>query len=105
MKRLRQPVESTECQKYPGANATEKAEEKATKQANDDKGNKSNGKREHFKGTVTAADSGSLTLSLSDSSSVVIGLTANTSLKFLTRHSMAWTCLLRRLQSWHPCQW
>ena len=70
----------------PGANATKKAEEKATEQANDAKDNahegQLKGKREHFKGTVTAADSASITLNLRDGSSVTIGLTADTRLKF-----------------------
>jgi hypothetical protein len=70
----------------PGVRATEKAEEKATEQANDAKDdakeNQLKGKREHFKGTVTAADFSSITLSLRDGSSVTIGLTGDTRLKF-----------------------
>lgn len=66
--------------KTPGAKATEKAGDKATKQAN--KENKPKGKHEHFKGTVTAVDFASLKLTLRDDSSVTIGLTADTRIKF-----------------------
>jgi hypothetical protein len=77
--------------KTPGAKATEKAgdnatkqaekaQDKATKQAN--KQDKPKGKHEHFKGTVAAVDSASLTLTLRDGSSVTIGLTADTRIKF-----------------------
>ena len=61
----------------PGAQATEKADEKDTNQAD-----KLNGKHEHFKGTLSAADSASITLTLRDGSSVTIGLSADTRLKF-----------------------
>ena len=71
----------------PGAKATEKAEDRATKQAEkvEDKTNKEDkikGKHEHFKGTVAAVNSDSLTLTLRDGSSVTIGLTADTRIKF-----------------------
>lgn len=61
----------------PGAKATEKADERATKQA----GNP-HGKHENFKGTVSAVDSTSITLTLRDGSSVTIGLSADTRMKF-----------------------
>ena len=61
----------------PGAKATEKADERATKQAD-----KQHGKHEHFKGTVSAVESNSITLTLRDSSSVTVGLTADTQIKF-----------------------
>jgi len=64
--------------KTPGAQATENADDKAPKQA--DKPQK--GKHENFKGTVSAVDSGSITLTLRDGSSVTIGLSADTHLKF-----------------------
>ena len=66
--------------KTPGAKATEKAEDQATQRAN--KENQRKGKHEHFKGTVTAVDSSSITLSLRDGSSVTIGLTGDTRFKF-----------------------
>lgn len=75
----------------PGAKATERAEDKATKQAEKvedkatkqaNKEDKPKGKHEHFKGTVAAVDSASLTLTLRDGSSVTIGLTAETRIKF-----------------------
>lgn len=69
--------------------STQKAEDKATKQAEklDDKATKQadkpKGKHEHFKGTVTAVDSGSsITLALRDGSPVIIGLTGDTRIKF-----------------------
>jgi hypothetical protein len=61
----------------PGANATQNADDQATKQAD-----KPHGKHEHFKGTVTSVDSGSLTLTLRDGSSVTVGLTSDTQMKF-----------------------
>jgi hypothetical protein len=61
----------------PGANATQNADNKATKQAD-----KPHGKHEHFKGTVTSVDSGSLSLTLRDGSSVTVGLTSDTQMKF-----------------------
>jgi hypothetical protein len=61
----------------PGAKATEKANENDTKQAN-----KPHGKHENFKGTVSAVDSTSITLTLRDGSSVVVGLSAETRMKF-----------------------
>lgn len=61
----------------PGAKATEKANEHATKQA----GNP-HGKHENFKGTVSSVDAGSITLILRDGSSVTIGVNADTRLKF-----------------------
>ena len=61
----------------PGAKATEKANENATKQAN-----KPHGKHENFKGTVSAVDSTNITLTLRDGSSVTIGLSADTRMKF-----------------------
>jgi len=61
----------------PGAKATEKANENATKQAN-----KPHGKHENFKGTVSAVDSTNITLTLRDGSSVTVGLSADTRMKF-----------------------
>ena len=60
-----------------GAQATEKALEK-----DNNRNNQPHGKREHFKGTVTAVDSARITLTLRDGSSVTIGLTADTQMKF-----------------------
>src|SRR6266498_1215391 len=70
--------QKTHVPKTPGAEATEKSDEKATKQAGDPE----KGKHEHFKGTVTAVDSDSLTLTLRDNSSVTIGWNADTRIKF-----------------------
>jgi hypothetical protein len=70
------PVKNT-----PGAKATEKAEEKATEQATE-QADKQHGKHEHFKGTVSAVESNSITLSLRDGSSVTVGMTADTQMKF-----------------------
>ncbi len=61
----------------PGAKATEKAIDNATKQA----GNP-HGKHENYKGTVSAVDSTSLSLTLRDGSSVTVGLSADTRMKF-----------------------
>ena len=71
----------------PGANETQKAEGNATKQAEKlnnqaNQAGKPKGKHEHFKGTVAAVNSGSVTLTLRDGSSVTIGLTADTRIKF-----------------------
>src|SRR5215211_132833 len=72
----------------PGAKATEKADDNATKQA----GN-SHGKHEHFKGTVSAVDSNSITLTLRDGSSVTVGLSADTRMKFAGPKSSAPTSI------------
>jgi len=61
----------------PGAKATEKAIDNANKQA----GNP-HGKHENFKGIVSAVDSTSLSLTLRDGSSVTVGLSANTRMRF-----------------------
>jgi hypothetical protein len=61
----------------PGAKATEKADDKATKQANNP-----HGKHENFKGIVSAIDSTSITLTLRDGSSMTVGLSADTRMKF-----------------------
>ena len=61
----------------PGAKATEKANDKATKQANNP-----HGKHENYKGIVNAVDSTSITLTLRDGSSVTVGLSADTRMKF-----------------------
>ena len=61
----------------PGAQATEKAIERATEQA----GNP-HGKHENFKGTVSAVNTTSITLTLPDGSSVTVGLSEDTRLKF-----------------------
>jgi len=82
-------------QNTPGANATQKAEDRATKQAeklNDNathQAGKPKGKHEHFKGMVAAVDSGSVTLTLRDGSSVTIGLTADTRIKIPGRNDSA----------------
>lgn len=70
--------EKTHPAKTPGAQATEKANEKATKQARQPQ----KGKHEHFKGMISAVDTTSLTLTLRDGSSVTIGLNADTRIKF-----------------------
>jgi len=62
----------------PGAQATEKSNDKAPKQA--DKPPK--GKHENFKGTVSAMEAASLTLTLRDGSSVTVSLVADTRFKF-----------------------
>ena len=62
----------------PGAHATEKANENATKQAD----KPPHGKHENYKGTVSAVDSSSITLTLHDGSSVTIGLSADSRMKF-----------------------
>jgi len=67
----------TPAAKTPGAKATEKANEHATKQAS-----KPHGKHENFKGIVSAVDSSSITLTLRDGSSVTVGLSADTRIKF-----------------------
>jgi hypothetical protein len=61
----------------PGAKATEKAIENANKHA----GNP-HGKHENYKGIVSALDSSSITLTLRDGSSVTVGLSADTRMKF-----------------------
>jgi uncharacterized protein DUF5666 len=71
------PAQNTHAAKTPGANATENANEHATKQAD-----KPHGKHEHYKGMVTAVDASSLTLTLRDGSSVTVSLSADTRVKF-----------------------
>ena len=66
--------------KTPGAMATQKAVEKA----GETKGN-SKGKHENYKGTITAADAGSITLELKDGSSVSIILTEETDFHIPTK--------------------
>lgn len=61
----------------PGAKATEKANDKATKQAG-----RPHGKHENYKGIVSGVDSTSITLTLRDGSSVTVGLSTNTRMKF-----------------------
>jgi len=61
----------------PGAKATEKAIDKATQQANNLRG-----KHENFKGTVSAVDSASISITLRDGSSVTVGLNDDTLMKF-----------------------
>ncbi len=65
--------------KTPGAMATQKAADKAAGL----KGN-SKGKHENYKGTITAADAGSITLELKDGSLVTILLTEETTIHILT---------------------
>lgn len=84
------PAELPNAKNTPGANATQKAEEKATQQAEKEadaakqpgKNDKPKGKRENFKGTIAASDASSFTLTLRDGSSVTVGLTADTRIKF-----------------------
>jgi len=71
------PAKNTPGPNTPAGKATEKAEEHATKQAE-----RPHGKHEHFKGIVSAVDSGSITLTLRDGSSVTVSLTADTRMKF-----------------------
>lgn len=61
----------------PGAPATEKVNGNGANQANNP-----HGKHENFKGTVTAVDANSITLTLRDGSSVTIGLSSDTQMKF-----------------------
>jgi uncharacterized protein DUF5666 len=70
----------------PGAPATEKAN-------GNNPANKPHGKHEHFKGTVTSVDSGSLALTLRDGSSVTVGLTSDTQMKFPGRKDSAPTSI------------
>jgi len=70
-------AQGTPVAKTPGAKATEKANEHATKKAS-----KPHGKHENFKGIVSAVDSSSITLTLRDGSSVTVGLSADTRIKF-----------------------
>ena len=92
---LASPTNMPELKNTPGANATQKADDKATKQAEktDDKtdkqDDKSKGKHEHFKGTVAAVTDSSLTLTLKDGSSVTVGLTADTRIKFAGKKDSA----------------
>ncbi len=62
----------------PGAHATEKANDQATKQAD----KPPHGKHENYRGIVAAVDSSSITLTLRDGSSVTVGLSADTRMKF-----------------------
>ena len=75
------PANMPNPKKTPGAQATAKATEKADDNSKE-KNNQPHGKHEHFKGIVTAVDSASLTLTLRDGSSVTIGLTSATQMKF-----------------------
>jgi len=61
----------------PGAKATEKAGEHVNQQAS-----KAQGKHENFKGVINAIDLNSITLTLRDGSSVTVGLSADTRMKF-----------------------
>ena len=69
----------------PGAKATEKAIEDALQQ----QAGNPHGKHENYKGTVSAADSTSITLTLRDGSSVTVGLSADTRIKFAGPKSFA----------------
>ena len=64
--------------KTPGAQATQKAIENAAKGA--DKPAK--GKHENFKGTISAVDANSITLTLRDDSSVTVSQNSDTRIKF-----------------------
>jgi len=74
---LASPTNMPNAKDTPGAKATEKADDKATKQAD-----KPHGKHENFKGTVAAVDSASITLTLRDGSSVTVSLSSDTRIKF-----------------------
>lgn len=75
------PASMPNAKNTPGAQATAKATENANENDNH-KNNQPHGKHEHFKGTVTAVDSSSLTLTLRDGSSMTIGLSSDTDIKF-----------------------
>ena len=68
---------ATPTAKVPGAQATQKAIEKGNRQA--DKPAK--GKHENYKGTVTAVNGDSITLTLRDDSTVTVSLSADTRIK------------------------
>jgi hypothetical protein len=78
----------TKTPKVKTDQATQKADEKATKQAEkaDDKAtkqaDKDKDKHKNFKGTVSAYDASSISLTLKDGSSVTIALTPETRIKF-----------------------
>lgn len=74
--------------KTPGANATEKAIEHATKQPGGPQG-----KPEHYRGQIAVISADSLTLRLRDGSSVTIGLTAETHIKIPSQKGAALTAL------------
>ena len=74
---LASPASFQGQQQTPGAKATQKAEERTGNQ-----GNTLNGKHENYKGTVSAVDSSSITLTLRDGSSVTVGLISDTRIKF-----------------------
>jgi len=61
----------------PDANATQNADDRATKQAD-----QPHGKHENFKGTVTEVDANNITLTVRDGSSVTIGLNSDTRMRF-----------------------
>ena len=70
-------AQTTHAAQTPGAKATEKANEHATKQAD-----KLHGKHEHYKGIIANVNASSLTVTLRDGSSVTVNLTSDTRLKF-----------------------
>jgi hypothetical protein len=70
--------------KTPGAQATQKAIERATQGVG-----KPKGKPENYKGTVEAVDATSLTLKLRDETTVVIALGPETQIKFPGRKDLA----------------
>lgn len=75
------PASIPNAKNTPGAQATARATEKAGDNGNG-KNNQAHGKHEHFKGTVTEVNSSSITLALRDGSSVTIGMTSDTQMKF-----------------------
>jgi hypothetical protein len=75
------PASIPNAKNTPGVQATARATEKAADNGNS-KNNQAHGKHEHFKGTVTEVNSSSITLALRDGSSVTIGLTSDTQIKF-----------------------
>ncbi len=78
------------AKKTPGAQATAKADEKATRQSEQGippgqmKTPKANAKPQNFRGEISAASADSLTLTLADSSSATFALTADTRIKVPT---------------------
>jgi hypothetical protein len=77
-------------EKTPGAEATEKAVERATEgkgnpNGADKQNNPQGGKRVTYKGTIAAADAASLTLTLADGRSLTFVISTTTQIKIPTR--------------------
>lgn len=83
------------AKKTPGAQATAKADEKATRQSEkgvppgQQKTPNAKSKPQNFRGEISAASADSLTLTLADSSSATFALTADTRIKVPTLGSSA----------------